>query len=159
MNISALCPRAVLSKTKIYKRKKDSQQQATNKTKKKKKFVCLRTALGHRVETFIQFISTVLQKHFPVVHRAFVVCYGKAVWSSSLFSFLLKDRNTYYLEILSETSHYWYKCFKPTFNLCFSGKSKKKNMEKRKWRKKQNTCHLYILSFLSAILTVMLLGH
>ena len=27
----------------------------------------------------------VLQKDFPIVLRAFVVCYGKAVWSSSLF--------------------------------------------------------------------------
>jgi uncharacterized membrane protein YqaE (UPF0057 family) len=44
-------------------------------------FVLLKTVLGDRAEIFIQIFSTVLQKYFPIVLHAFVVCYGKALWS------------------------------------------------------------------------------
>jgi hypothetical protein len=35
----------------------------------------LKTALGQMAEIFIQIILTVLQKDFPIILRAFVVCH------------------------------------------------------------------------------------
>ena len=43
----------------------------------------LKTALGHRAEIFTELSSTVL-KRFSLLFQL-CICYGKAMWSSSLF--------------------------------------------------------------------------